>query len=186
MGLFSREAPCDGCLIPFEKKTLHRFDPTWRRHRPSHDRRRRLCAPCLSAALSEYLTAFPFRAVVVEPNRERNAYCFAPLDKSRPRLWNWGEEEEGFREQVRALLPEAGALCARCGRAASYTWCGSEAFIENEHGMWVAERGTFSEESRCTACTASAIDRSLRQPGIVLVEANPPAETDGLLISQDC
>ena len=183
MGLFSKEAPCDGCRIPFEKKALHGFDPAWRRHRKSDDPRRRLCTPCLSAALSEYLAAFPFRAAVVEPAREKNAYVFGPLDKSRPRLWNWGSDE--FREQVRALMPDPGAVCALCGGAASYTWCGTEAFIENDEGVFLAERGTFAEEPRCGKCVASAVDASFRELGMALAEVSPPADADGLLISQD-
>ena len=134
--------------------------------------------------MSEYLTAFPFRAVVIKPGQERNAYCFAPLDEeSRPRLWNWGKEE-GFQEQVRALLPPAGAVCARCSSGASYNWCGPEAFIENDVDLFLAERGNFPEETRCGKCVARALDGAFRELGIVLVEVNPPADTDGLLISQ--
>jgi hypothetical protein len=183
MGLFSKEAACDGCRISFEKETLHRFDPAWARYRKTQDRRRRLCTPCLSAALREYLVAFPFRAAVVGPDPARNAYVFGPLDRSRSHFWNWGEDD--LQEQVRALLPVAGAGCARCGGAASYNWCGPEAFIENEYGMWVSDRGAFPEENRCGTCIATAIDESFRTPGLVLATVSPPADTDGLLISQD-
>jgi len=178
MGLFSREAPCDGCLIPFEKNALYGFDPTWRRNRRSDDKRRRLCAACVSSALEDYLIRFAHRALAVEPARDGNAYLFAPLDRASPRLWTWTDE---LQEQVRDLLPKPEAACARCRAPAQYTWCGPEIFRGVFAEYVLAERGSFPEEPRCGKCVAAAVDQAFRELGTVFHEVSPPADTDGAL-----
>ena len=177
MGLFSSEAPCDGCGIPFAKKALNDFDATWRGERASDDARRRLCEACLSAALAEYFRGFTHRALVIEPTKEPRGYSFAPLDIPL-KFFTWTDE---LRDQVRSLLPDPAAVCSRCGLAARFQWCGLDIFEGSPYELSLRERGSFREESLCGTCVAKAFDQAFRGSGTILREVLPPADGDGVL-----
>jgi hypothetical protein len=186
MGLFSSTRACDSCGAEVPKGELHGFDPGMRGERRGTPPKTRLCRACLAGALGDALRAFPYRALVVEPSPEGNGYSFAPLDiPTRSFDWGSGQEAEELKGSIRALLPPPGSACIRCGRPASFTWCGLEAFVD-PFELRLQWHGQSSEQFLCNACVASDVEERIRASAVIFDEVIPPADGDGVLTSAEC
>ena len=186
MGLLSGTRPCDSCGTAFPKRELHEFDPGMRGQRAGAPPKTRLCRGCLAHSLGDALRAFPYRALVVEPSPEGNGYGFVPLDiPTRSFQWGSGREAEELKDSIRALLPPPGSSCGRCGRPASFTWCGLEAFVE-PFELRLQWHGRFTESYLCNECVASDVEERVRASAVIFDEVIPPADGEGVLTSGEC
>ena len=182
MGLLSGTRPCDSCGTAFPKRELHEFDPGMRGQRAGAPPKTRLCRGCLAHSLGDALREFPYRALVIEPSPEGGGYSFAPLDiPTRNFHWGDGQGAVELKDSIRALLPPPGSECGRCGKPASFTWCGLEAFVDSPFEFRLQWRGQFSELYLCNACVASEVEERILASAAVFREVIPPADGEGVL-----
>ncbi|UCB57631.1 MAG: hypothetical protein JSV30_03355 [Candidatus Omnitrophota bacterium] len=166
---------CEKCFSPLEKRKYHFFDPTYRGLFKNNQKKLRLCTPCLMDKYKEYLEAFEYKAVIIEPFKPLNAYQFYTFE-DMPK-YNWKKE---LVERIKSLIPEIGK-CKKCGSSAHFLLYSPEVYSKDPWNFILVPE--YKGIYLCPDCVTDHLKQIIEKEQIFFDEVFPPIRGDGVATS---